>query len=344
MTKEQRIAAVKHYYQSSENGAEASRRMTTQFGISSPQGRNITALVKKFELTGSVADAQRPGRPSTATTTANGDRLAEALHRSPQKSSRRLARELGISQWSVLKLLKSLRMKPYIPRLVQALHECDPDRRMEFAECFLQNVSEDSTYIDKIWWSDEAIFKLNGHINRHNCVYWSAENPHVAIEKEVNLPGVTVWCAISSSGIIGPFFFDTSVSSQSYLTMLKEKFWPCVQHQEAFFQQDGAPPHYGAVVREWLNENFGGRWIGRRGPIEWPPRSPDLSPCDFFLWGVMKDRVYGRNPRSIEELKDAITTEISAIDVNLCKTVCRSVTDRLRQCLAADGQQFEYLC
>ena len=53
--------------------------------------------------------------------------------------------------------------------------------------------------------------------------------------------------------------------------MLKEKCWPCAQHQEAVFQQDGAPPHYGTVVREWLNENFGGRWIGRRGSIEWPP-------------------------------------------------------------------------
>ena len=76
--------------------------------------------------------------------------------------------------------------------------------------------------------------------------------------------------------------------------MLKEKFWSCVQHQEGIFQRDGAPPHYGTVVREWLNEKFVGRWIGRRGRIEWPPRSPDLSPCDFFLWGVLKERVYGR--------------------------------------------------
>ena len=57
------------------------------------------------------------------------------------------------------------------------------------------------------------------------------------------------------------------------------------------FQQDGAPAHYGCLEREWLNEKFGERWIGRRGFIEWQPRSPDLSPCDFLLWGVLKDRV-----------------------------------------------------
>ena len=79
--------------------------------------------------------------------------------------------------------------------------------------------------------------------------------------------------------------------------------------------------------------------------MDWPspPRSPDLSPCDSFLWGVLKDRVYRRNPRSIEELKNATTTEISAIDASLCQTVCHSVTDRLRRCLAVEGQQFEHL-
>ena len=44
----------------------------------------------------------------------------------------------------------------------------------------------------------------------------------------------------------------------------------------------------------------------------------------------LKDRVYRKKPRSIEELKNAITTAISAINSNLCQTVYRSVTDRLR--------------
>uniref|UniRef100_A0AAX7UMF9 Uncharacterized protein n=1 Tax=Astatotilapia calliptera TaxID=8154 RepID=A0AAX7UMF9_ASTCA len=50
-----------------------------------------------------------------------------------------------------------------------------------------------------------------------------------------------------------------------------------------FFQQDGAPPHYGCQVRAFLDEQFPGKWIGRRGPVEWPPRSPDLTPLDFYL-------------------------------------------------------------
>jgi hypothetical protein len=39
--------------------------------------------------------------------------------------------------------------------------------------------------------------------------------------------------------------------------------------------------HYGEDVQQWLNATNPGRWIGRGGPIAWPPRSPDLTPMDF---------------------------------------------------------------
>jgi len=57
------------------------------------------------------------------------------------------------------------------------------------------------------------------------------------------------------------------------------------------FQHDGAPPHYTRQEREFLNESFPNRWLGRGGPIAWPPRPPDLTPMDY-LWGHMKTLVY----------------------------------------------------
>ncbi|KAJ8950912.1 hypothetical protein NQ318_008350 [Aromia moschata] len=36
-------------------------------------------------------------------------------------------------------------------------------------------------------------------------------------------------------------------------------------------------------LRDWFNVTFLDRWIRRRGLIEWPARSPDLSPNDFSL-------------------------------------------------------------
>ncbi|EFN82476.1 hypothetical protein EAI_06335, partial [Harpegnathos saltator] len=70
---------------------------------------------------------------------------------------------------------------------------------------------------------------------------------------------------------------------------------------DVWFQQDGASPHYGRIVRNYLNDTFPNRWIGRRGTIEWPPRSPDIAPLDFFLWGYIKNKVYFTKPRNLDE-------------------------------------------
>ena len=55
--------------------------------------------------------------------------------------------------------------------------------------------------------------------------------------------------------------------------------------------QDGAPPHFAVVAREWLNAQFLGKWMGRRGSHKWPARSPDLTPCNFFSLGLVERRI-----------------------------------------------------
>jgi hypothetical protein len=88
-------------------------------------------------------------------------------------------------------------------------------------------------------------------------VYWRDANPNVIFEKDVNLPGVTVWEAISVTGIIGPVFFNGTVNHNNFLHVLQTEFWPRVEHEVGvYFQQDGAPPHYELCVREWLDVNF----------------------------------------------------------------------------------------
>ncbi|GBN98620.1 hypothetical protein AVEN_272953-1 [Araneus ventricosus] len=60
-------------------------------------------------------------------------------------------------------------------------------------------------------------------------------------------------------------------------------------------QQDGAPPHYGNIVREFLDATFPQRWIGRGAAMAWPPRSPDITPLDFYVWGYVKQHVYSEH-------------------------------------------------
>jgi hypothetical protein len=61
--------------------------------------------------------------------------------------------------------------------------------------------------------------------------------------------------------------------------------------ENSIFQQDGAPPHYHREVNAYLFHTAP-VWMGRGMSIAWPPRSPDLTPMDFILWGYVKDSAY----------------------------------------------------
>ncbi len=66
---------------------------------------------------------------------------------------------------------------------------------------------------------------------------------------------------------------------------------PLVLSRNMYFMHDGAPPHFGTQVRRFLDTAYTWQWIGRHIPIKWPPRSPDLTPCVFFM-GEYKRMVY----------------------------------------------------
>jgi len=93
-----------------------------------------------------------------------------------------------------------------------------------------------------------------------------------------------------------------------YFAPQLEEFQPWV-----IFQQFGAPPHWGSHVRRFLDATFPNRWIGRVGPTTWPPRSPDITPLDIFLWRYVKDKVFSTPVPDITNLKARITDAFAII-------------------------------
>ena len=109
---------------------------------------------------------------------------------------------------------------------------------------------------------------------------------------------------------------------------------------EFFFQQDGAPSHT-AMVMESLRSKFPGKLISRFGDFEWPSRSPDITPSDFFLWDYLKGKIYENNPRSLEDLRMNIRTGISMISSSVLVTVMESMTKRMQLCLEEEGKHLK---
>ena len=97
-------------------------------------------------------------------------------------------------------------------------------------------------------------------------------------------------------------------------------------------------------MREFLNESFNYNVIGPNYAINWPARSADLSPNDFFLWGYLKSKVYsGQTFQNLEQLKNCIQTECDNISRYKLANVRRHFQDRLGHCLAVNGDLFEHL-
>ncbi|KAJ4442788.1 hypothetical protein ANN_04381 [Periplaneta americana] len=69
----------------------------------------------------------------------------------------------------------------------------------------------------------------------------------------------------------------------------------------------------------------------RRGPIEFPPRSPDLFPLNFYLWGTLKNVVYRRKPATLAALREEIETEFAAIAKDTFANVARTVVQRTQK-------------
>ena len=80
-----------------------------------------------------------------------------------------------------------------------------------------------------------------------------------------------------------------------------------------WFQQDGCPAHTARISGQSLNHMFPNRWIGKYGPVNYPPRSPDLTVLDYYLWGRIKDLVYRERPTTRANMIHRITEAIPSL-------------------------------
>ncbi|PNF27784.1 hypothetical protein B7P43_G09194 [Cryptotermes secundus] len=198
----------------------------------------------------------------------------------------------------------------------------------------------------------DHIFAGAEHIRHHPCNIASATQSLMMLhERPLHASKVTVWCAVSSHGVIGPYFFENedritvTVTSDRYVEMLQTSVAPALKNfpqlHETWFQQDGATSHTARQSIAAVRELFGNRVISRFGDIPWPPRSPDLSDCDFSLWGYLKSRVYTTRPRTLDELKQRIEEEIRGIPAEMLQPSVGNLNNRLGECIRRQGSHLQ---
>lgn len=122
--------------------------------------------------------------------------------------------------------------------------------------------------------------------------------------------------------------------------MITDFLWPHLDQmniENFWFQQDGATCHTSGETIALLRGRFPDRLISLRGDQVYPPRSCDLTPCDFFLWGYTKSKVYENKPRDVTELKREIQRVLGEIDADVCDRVIMNFMNRVIACRASRG-------
>lgn len=228
-------------------------------------------------------------RPNTAMdrgTNVRSSRLQENIldyfDENPGSSTREAAPLFNCSHMYVWRTLRADGEHPFHLRRCQELMPTDYLPRLQFCRWLLENWQQN------IIWTDESTFTRVGIYNQHNMHLWRHENPHACrMDSFQHRFSVNVWAGVLGTRVLGPVFLPR-LTGDTYLQFLQEVLpqlladVPLSLLRDVFYQHDGAPAHFTWNVRRHLDAEYGPRWIGRGGPVQWPPRSADLTPLDFF--------------------------------------------------------------
>ncbi|GFY25333.1 transposable element Tc3 transposase [Trichonephila clavipes] len=164
----------------------------------------------------------------------------------------------------------------------------------------------------------------------------------------LNCEGGYRWChhLLSIRGIpprklvLSPVWYSRSCSTGVLLAPCHDEFrGPRSDYvrQELWFQHDGATCHTARATIDLLKDTFCDRLISRFGSVNWPPRSCDLTPLDYFLRGYVKSLVYADKPQTFDDLEDNIRRVIADIRPQMLEKVIENWTSRLDYIRASRG-------
>lgn len=128
----------------------------------------VSKIWNKFQLTGSVHNRKKSGRPATSVNDENTIAIMAQVQLNPHSTTRSLSRDAGISKGSVSTILKKNKFHPYKMVILHKLKPEDLPKRVDFCTKYLDMVSNSFRVPYKVLWTDESIFTLKGWINKQN--------------------------------------------------------------------------------------------------------------------------------------------------------------------------------
>lgn len=296
-----------------------------------------------------VDDEHRSGRPVSASDDQHVEMATRLLEEDRRITTRQLAAELGISANTAHRILtEKLGKRKVAAKWV--LHVLTVEQqlcRVNISAVHLKRFRrEGESFLQRIIACDETWARAwEPKLKRQSAEWLSPSSPRpTKARREMSSLKVMHITFFDRQGLL----FDQAVpcgqtvNGDYYLRVLKKvrrairDKRPQMSQEGPILLQDNAAAHRKAAVLTAL-EDFGWEIMAH------PPYSPDLSPCDFFLFPKIKEAMRGQRFKDTEDINEAYRQSLAAVTKSGLQGGIDSLVPRWQKCVDADGAYFESL-
>lgn len=330
------------------NATKTFQMMQTAFVDQCLSRKNIFKWYKLFqEGRESIEDEARSGRPSTSVTPGNVQTIKEKVMENRHLTVRELADDVGISIGSVDAILSDvLGLKRLSAKLIpKSLDFLQKQHRIDVAKEMLEQVENDPTFIQRIITGDETWVYQFDMLTKQQSSEWRYPNePRPKRIRQTQSKIKTLLTVFMDyRGVVHHEFLaeGCTVNKHYYLQVMRrlreairQKRPDLWEGNSWFLHHDNAPSHNAIIIREFLAKNS-------TNVISHAPYSPDMSPCDFFLFDRLKKPLRGTRFDSVEAIKQKSQDELMNIPKSDFEKCFLNWIKRWRMCIATGGEYFE---
>ncbi|UYV80237.1 hypothetical protein LAZ67_18002121 [Cordylochernes scorpioides] len=294
--------------------ANAFRMLTEAYGEATLDRSNIYRWYKMFsEGREDVNDEERAGRPSTSTTDEKINEVEKMILASRRITVREVAEDLNISIGLChSNFINDLGMRRVTAKFVPKLLNCDQKQhRMNIANEMLDSVRDDPNLLQRVITGDEAWVYGYDVETKAQSSQWNLPHeprPKKARQVRSNVK-VLLTVFFDCRGVVHHEFLPQGILPASYAHFARSnppETPGFVEEQNWLLHHDNAPAHTSLLVRDFL---------AKINTLMIPqlPYSPDLAPCDLFLFPKLKRPMKGRRYATLDEIKTASKEELKKI-------------------------------
>jgi histone-lysine N-methyltransferase SETMAR len=344
---EQRIC-IKFCQKLGDSCMETFHKLVRVYGDTCMSRASVYDWYKRFQGGRETVESdQRSGRPSTSRNDENVAAVRAKIRENRRLTIREIAKDIQISFGSVQSILTDdLGMRRVSAKFVPRLLSADQKETRVSAACdFLECVEKDRTFIAKIITGDESwVYGYDPETKAQSSQWTCPSSPRPKKARQVR-SNVKVMLTV--------FFDQEGIVHHEYApqgqTITKEYYVQVLTHLrdavrrkrpqlhaagDWLLHHDNAPAHASHLVQQFLAKH-------QIPQVNQPPYSPDLAPCDFFLFPKVKLTLKGSRFDDVDTIKMNATQQLHSVEKNDFQKCFQQWQERWTKCIVSDGDYFE---